>query len=55
MTLLDVRSESYIAVGDLKLAAADANGDEGTGQARRRRRLQARALCRETAVRIPRG
>ncbi|HEY4137869.1 MAG TPA: hypothetical protein VGN65_05420, partial [Casimicrobiaceae bacterium] len=34
MTLLDLRSESYIAVGDLKLAAADAQAMKALARAK---------------------
>jgi signal transduction histidine kinase/CheY-like chemotaxis protein/tetratricopeptide (TPR) repeat protein len=55
MTLLDLRSESYIAVGDLKLAGADATAMKALARRDGGAAHQARALCREVAVRITKG
>ena len=50
MTLLDLRSESYIAVGDLKRAAADAQSMKALAKREAGVALLARALCREAFV-----
>ena len=50
MTLLDLRSESYIAVGDLKRAAADAQSMKALAKREPGVALLARALCREAFV-----
>ena len=55
MTLLDLRAESYIAVGDLKRAAADAAAMKALGRAEASAALHARALCRESQVQHQRG
>ena len=55
MTLLDLRSESYIAVGDLKRAAADATAMKALAKREGDAALQARALCREAFVQIRKG
>ena len=55
MTLLDLRSESYIAVGDLKLAADDAAAMNALAKREGDAALQARALCRESVVRVRKG
>jgi hypothetical protein len=55
MTLLDLRSESYIAVGDLKLAAADATTMKALAKREGGAELQARALCREALVQLRQG
>ena len=51
MTLLDLRSESYIALGDLKAAAADAQAMKALAKRDGGMALLARALCRESNVR----
>ena len=50
MTLLDLRSESYIAVGDLKRAAADAQSMKALAKRAAGVALVASALCREAFV-----
>jgi signal transduction histidine kinase/CheY-like chemotaxis protein len=50
ITLLDLRSESYIAVGDLKRAAADAQSMKALAKREAGVALLARALCREAFV-----
>jgi len=55
MTLLDLRAESYIAVGDLKLAAADATAMKALARREGSAVLEARALCRQAAVQTRRG
>ncbi|MFI4887209.1 MAG: GAF domain-containing protein [Burkholderiales bacterium] len=55
MTLLDLRSESYIAVGDLNLAATDATAMKALAKREGSVALQARALCRDVAVRLEQG
>ena len=55
MTLLDLRSESYIAVGDLKLAADDAAAMNALAKREGDAELQTRALCRDAIVRIRTG
>ena len=54
MTLLDLRSESYIAVGDLARASADAKAMKALAKREGGAALLARALCRE-CVRAGRG
>ena len=55
MTLLDLRSESHIALGDLKAAAADAHAMKTIAKRQGGMALLARALCRESAVRVRDG
>ena len=50
MTLLDLRSESYIAQGDLKRAGDDAKAMKALARQEGGAALQARALCRESFV-----
>jgi tetratricopeptide (TPR) repeat protein len=50
MTLLDLRSESDIALGDLKAAAADAQAMKALAKREGGMALLARALCRESHV-----
>ena len=50
MTLLDLRSESYIAAGELKRAAADAHSMKALAKGEASVALLARALCREAFV-----
>src|SRR5258708_33115 len=55
MTLLDLRSESYIAAGDLQLAAADAQAMKALAKRGGDAALLARALCRDSQVQHQRG
>ncbi|MGE5105820.1 MAG: hypothetical protein ACM3NZ_13810, partial [Betaproteobacteria bacterium] len=55
MTLLDLRSESYIAQGDLKRAGDDAKAMKALARQEGGAALQARALCRECFVQVRDG
>jgi len=55
MTLLDLRSESYIAQGDLKRAGDDAKAMKALARQEGGAALQARALCRESFVHVRDG
>jgi len=55
MTLLDLRSESYIALGDLKRAGDDARMMKVVARQAGGAERQARALCRESYVQIRDG
>ena len=55
MTLLDLRSESYIAQGDLKRAGDDAKAMKALARQEGGAALQARALCREAFVQVRDG
>jgi signal transduction histidine kinase/CheY-like chemotaxis protein len=54
-SLLDLRSESYLAVGDLKLALEDANTMKVRATREHDPVLRARALCRVAAVETRQG
>ena len=55
MTLLDLRSESYIAVGDLALAAADAKAMKALAAREGDAALDASALRRDSQLQLLRG
>src|SRR5262245_51510124 len=55
MTLLDLRSESFFALGALKRAAAEAQAMKALARAEGDEALLARALCRESFVQTRRG
>ena len=55
MTLLDLRSESHVALGDLKRADEDAKAMKALARQEGGAALQARALCRETFVQLRAG
>jgi len=52
MTLLDLCSESHIALGDFKASAADAQAMKALAKREGGVALLARALCRESVVRV---
>ncbi len=55
MTLLDLRAESFIAVGDLERASTDAAAMNALAKREGDAESQARALCREAIVRMRKG
>ncbi len=55
MSVLDLRSDSYIAVGDLARAAADAQAMKALAKREGGAALLARALCRESLVQVRQG
>ena len=55
MSLLDLRSESFMAIGDLALASADAKAMKALATREGDAALLARALCRESFVQVRQG